>query len=221
MNNRTLLWEVGVLTVALLLIVRMLHSFVPVPSVQENLSTIVAVLFLYSPVVVLRWRRRPIDFLDHNKKQFLTSFFWAVGTILVIFPPYMGVAHLWMKWVWGFAHFVPAGFPELWNFMAYQFLLVALPEEFFFRGYLQSTLQQVFVPRWNILGVRIGWGFFITAFVFAFAHSVIALQWWHFSIFFPALLFGYLREKTGTITAPIIVHAFSNIFIDWFVRSYF
>ena len=219
--KKYLLWEAGLVTAVLLLLARVLHSFVQFPFVQTYLSTIVALLFLYGPVVVLRWRGRNVDFLDREKKHFFVSFLWAAGTILIVFPPYMGVAHLWMKFVWGFQRFVSAGFPDFWNFMAYQFLLVALPEEFFFRGYFQTTLNRVFGQPWKILGTPLGWSWILTAVVFAFAHSVISLQWWHFSIFFPALLFGYLRERTGTITAPIILHAFSNIFIDWFSRSYF
>ncbi|HPQ81946.1 MAG TPA: CPBP family glutamic-type intramembrane protease, partial [bacterium] len=42
----------------------------------------------------------------------------------------------------------------------------------------------------------------------------------HFSIFFPALVFGYLRERTGSITAPALFHAASNILMDWIARSY-
>ena len=98
--------------------------------------------------------------------------------------------------------------------------MVALPEEFFFRGYFQSTLNRVWPTRWRFLGASFGPALPITALVFAVAHSVIALQWWHFSIVFPALLFGWLREKTGSITAPILWHGAANIFMVWFLRSY-
>jgi hypothetical protein len=113
-----------------------------------------------------------------------------------------------------------AAFPNIVNVTLFQLLLVAIPEEFFFRGYFQSTIDRVFTSRKRLLGVDVGWGFLITAVVFAIAHTIVAYQWWHFSIFFPALLFGYLRLKTGSITAPILFHTASNVLMDWFSRSY-
>ncbi|MBI3540840.1 MAG: CPBP family intramembrane metalloprotease [Deltaproteobacteria bacterium] len=92
-----------------------------------------------------------------------------------------------------------------------QLFVVALPEEFFFRGYLQTILRrkyrlQVAIP--------------IASLLFAFSHSVIALQWWHFAIFFPALVFGWLREKTGGLVAPILFHALSNVAVFWIGSVY-
>ena len=205
----------------LLLIARVLYSFQSLLFFQKYLSTIVAALFLYIPVLVLWKQSRKIDFLDSGWRNCFYSLGWALLAVVVVFPPYFVLAHFWMKWVWGLSNFVLAPFPFSLDLIGYQLILVALPEEFFFRGYLQSLLSRVFPARWNVLGIRIGWGFWITAGGFAFGHRVIFLQWWHFSIFFPALLFGYLRERTGSITAPILLHAFSNLFIDWFTRCYF
>src|SRR3990167_7751116 len=113
-------------------------------------------------------------------------------------------------------HFVFFTEPLLLNL-----LVVALPEEFYFRGFLQSRFNQLWPAKWRLLGAELGWGWIVTAVIFAFAHSVLNLQWWHFSIFFPALLFGYLRERTNSLTAPILFHTFSNCFMNWFAKSYF
>ncbi|MFH0799578.1 MAG: JDVT-CTERM system glutamic-type intramembrane protease, partial [Pseudomonadota bacterium] len=120
----------------------------------------------------------------------------------------------------GMHNFQAAPFPNLLNFALVQILLVALPEEFFFRGYFQSAANAIFPGRMRFFGANIGWGLLVTAAVFAFAHSVVLYKWWHFSIFFPALVFGYLRERTGTITVPVLFHAASNILMDWITRSY-
>ena len=218
--KRTLLWETVWVTGLLLGVLHVLYSLRSVAWIQTYLTTIVAVLFLYVPVSVLSWRKRPIDFLDRNANDFFRSFGWFAGTALLIFPLFFAAAHAWMLWVWGATHFQSAPFEKLASLSAYQLLMVALPEEFFFRGYLQSTLNCLWPKRWRILGAVVGPAWIITALVFAAAHSFVVWQWWHFSIFFPALVFGWLREKTGTLTAPILWHALSNIFIDWFARSY-
>jgi membrane protease YdiL (CAAX protease family) len=38
--------------------------------------------------------------------------------------------------------------------------------------------------------------------------------------FFPSLLFGALRDRTGSIVAPILVHVACNLFMEITVRAY-
>lgn len=177
-------------------------------------------LLLYVPVL-LSWRaQQPFDFVDRSYAQFLKGFGAFALMTLLVFPPYVAVAHYWMLKIFHFQSFRAASWLTFGKPWFYQLLVVALPEEFFFRGYFQSRLNQYFKPRWRFLGISFGWGLILTALIFAFAHSVIQLKWWHFSIFFPGLLFGYLKERTGSITAPVLFHAFSNCFTVWFLQSY-
>jgi nucleoside-diphosphate-sugar epimerase len=89
--------------------------------------------------------------------------------------------------------------------------VVAFPEEFFFRGFV----EEAFSARWptpkRLFGVSFGLASLMTASLFALSHSLIALRWWHIFIFFPALLFSWLRQKTGTIWASVVFHAFQQI----------
>ena len=172
------------------------------------------------PILVLWKRDRPIDFLDRNIKSFLKSFLTFLIAAVIIFPPFLGLAHLWQIIIGGKQGFQAAPYPGWLNMTLFQLLLISLPEEFFFRGYFQSTIDLVFPKKWRFLGVDFGWGLVITAGVFAIAHTAVSYQWWHFSIFFPALLFGYLRLRTGSITAPVLFHAAANILMDWFTKSY-
>lgn len=184
------------------------------------ISILVPALLLYSPLLVFIYDKRKIDFLDYSWQQFRSGLVQFLIWTLILFPPYFLLAHLWMRHVIGMGGFQAAPLSLFTQHLVYQLLVVALPEEFYFRGYLQSRLNQIWLPQWRILGIPLGWSWIVTALLFAFAHSVIQLQWWHFSIFFPALIFGYLREKTGSITAPILFHTFSNCFMQWFTRSY-
>ncbi|MCB1214501.1 MAG: CPBP family intramembrane metalloprotease, partial [Deltaproteobacteria bacterium] len=73
---------------------------------------------------------------------------------------------------------------------------------------------------WNILGARLGPAWILTSLIFAFSHSLMTLQWWHFAIFFPGLAFGWLREKTGYLSAGILFHALSNTYAQWIFLNY-
>lgn len=185
------------------------------------MSVFVPILLLYLPFIILTLQKQPIDFVDRSLNQLWSGIAIFLIAVLVIFPPYMLGAHFWMLHVFHFDHFTSAPAKTFFNPFLYQILAVAIPEEFYFRGYLQPIMNKIWKPKWKILGADLGWGWIITALVFAFAHSVIQLKWWHFSIFFPGLVFGYLKEKTGSITAPILFHAFSNAFMSWFAASYF
>lgn len=220
-NNRSYVVELAFVTVAALVLTRGAFSLRAISIIDSMLPLIVAVVFLYLPVLVLWRRRRKIDFLDTSVLGFAKSCLAFLIAVAIVFPIFLVGAHYWQIIIYKYHGFRAAGFPDLLNAIAFQVFLVALPEEFFFRGYFQSTLNRFMRKRWNVLGVRLGYAWLVTAVVFAIAHSIVFYQWWHFSIFFPALLFGYLRERTGSITAPILFHAFSNLFMNWFARSYF
>jgi len=101
--------------------------------------------------------------------------------------------------------------PDLAILVLYHLFYVAIPEEFFYRGYFQTRLNEVFPRKWMIFGVPMGWGAVIAALFFAFGHSLVMLKWWHFATFFPGLVFAWLRERTGGVIAGAIFHAICNI----------
>ena len=82
-------------------------------------------------------------------------------------------------------------------FFALMGLVAAIPEETIFRGIMQPTLQNK-VGRWS--------GILLTALVFAVYHFLFALPQIIGKICF-GLIFGLLRERTGTLWAPAIAHA--------------
>jgi len=92
-----------------------------------------------------------------------------------------------------------------------QTLVVALPEEFFYRGYLQTRLRESYPGGKKFLGARLGPAFFLTAALFAVGHLAI-FEAWRLAVFFPALLFGWLREKTGTVLGATLLHAAFNLY---------
>jgi len=89
-------------------------------------------------------------------------------------------------------------------------------EEFVFRGYVQSRLNQAFGRPFNWFGIQFGAGLIIASVLFGFFHAfntydpaigLASLSWgWALFTTFGGLFFGILREKTGTLVAPGIAH---------------
>ncbi|HEX4417644.1 MAG TPA: CPBP family intramembrane glutamic endopeptidase [Kofleriaceae bacterium] len=92
-----------------------------------------------------------------------------------------------------------------------QWLVVGLPEELFFRGFLLKQLELRFPPRRRVLGGGIGLALVLSALAFAVIHLPKDGDPRALATFFPGLLFGWMRSATGSILAPTIAHGSSNI----------
>jgi membrane protease YdiL (CAAX protease family) len=85
-----------------------------------------------------------------------------------------------------------------------EIFVTALPEEFFYRGWLQARLKRVWPGGARIAGVVVGPAFLLTAALFRLGppgHLPGLAACWSS---FPALLFGWLRERTGTIVGSTL-----------------
>ncbi len=94
-------------------------------------------------------------------------------------------------------------------------------EEIFFRGYIQSRLNQAFGRPWRFLGVEFGLGLLASAALFGLIHVFntvdyfsgrwdFAWLWW-IPNFAAGLYFGALRERTKSIVAGGVVHGISDV----------
>ncbi len=89
-------------------------------------------------------------------------------------------------------------------------LVLPLVEEFLFRGYLQPLAERCTTRRWNVLGVEVGPGWWLTAVAFGLAHlgdGPLAAA----SRVVPGLVFGHCRAATGSIWAGWLVHLGYNL----------
>jgi membrane protease YdiL (CAAX protease family) len=151
-------------------------------------------------------------------RAFAVAFAWAVAFAAVTFVPF------WLGWRWWWAPklgFSLAVNPlNAVNEIAGQLVVIALPEEAFYRGYLQSRLDDVWAPRWSVAGARVGPGLFVAAAIFALGHLATIHQPARLAVFFPALVFGWMRARTGGIGAPVLFHAMCNVFSEALGRGY-
>lgn len=91
-------------------------------------------------------------------------------------------------------------------------LLVGVPEEVFFRGYLQTRWNRVLGKPWSIAGARVGPGLILQGLMFALCHLATG-DWTRLRVFFFALLGGWLRERSGSILGPAFYHAAANVWL--------
>ncbi len=150
-------------------------------------------------------------------RETLVALGWALLFAAVLFPPF------WLGYVfwWKPPHaFIPAPPPALGDDVLGQLLVIALPEEAFYRGFLQTAFDDAWPRRWRILGAEIGPGLLVASTVFALGHLATEVNPNRLAVFFPALLFGWLRVRTRGIGAPLLLHAMANIFASWLAHSY-
>lgn len=127
-------------------------------------------------------------------------------------PPLPGsVVHL-LEWMHVSAAGTAAHVVALVLLVVDQFLVVGLSEEFFYRGFLQTRLREVFPDGKVMFGVCFGGAFWLTQALFAVGH-LAEFHPWRLAVFFPAILFGILRERTGRLPAGIAFHALCNLAI--------
>jgi len=143
---------------------------------------------------------------------------WAVLLMILAFPPFwLGYRYYWHP----HAHFALRWPPSLFDEIGGQLVVIALPEEAFFRGYLQTSLDRVWTPRWRILGADLGPGWLVASAIFALGHLLTTIHNpARLAVFFPALLFGWLRQRTGSVGASVLFHASCNIFSATLGRGY-
>ena len=140
---------------------------------------------------------------------------FGLAAILALLLPVWFGHHLWQTRFLG-ADFVPdisrlSTLPRaLWLEIPIQIFCVALPEEFFYRGYVQTALTDKFknCPRLSRVAVPLAIG--LASLLFAASHLPSG-NFTRLLTFFPGLLFGLLRYKSDSLWAPILCHAACNL----------
>jgi membrane protease YdiL (CAAX protease family) len=149
----------------------------------------------------------------HDRRHALAGFGLSaivfLSVTIVVLVPYALVYRWWrnvtgpIQWAYAW-HGVLRDAPG-------QLLMVALPEEVFFRGYLQTALDRQFVTKVRIFGAEIGLGLLISSAIFAVGHVLTRPHPERLAVFVPSLLFGWMRARTSGVGAPIAFHAVCNL----------
>ncbi|HEY3352697.1 MAG TPA: CPBP family intramembrane glutamic endopeptidase [Polyangia bacterium] len=216
-----------------------------VPLVGKHVADLIAVTFYAVPVIAL-WRRgRDLDEYGFNLKNWRRGGLLVVAAMMVVFPAFLvaflafygavcgplqhalgvvaapglcarfhGLAGAHPAWPGGTAWAtLVAAFTQV--------VAVGLPEEFFFRGYLQGRLEEALPARRRFLGVPVGQALLLASVLFALGHYLIDFDPRRLAVFFPALAFGWMRTASGSIVPGAIFHALCNLLSDGLHRTFF
>ena len=216
----------------------------PTGLLGSNLAGVAALLFIALPDARLRARDEGWSDYGVPLHGFGDARTWrafgrgglaALAVAAVVFPLFAAAFGVWaalLPWLpaglahalapyAGTARFTPRLPPNFPLLALVQLLVVALPEEMFYRGFMQTAWRRNAPERGvTVLGARLGHGFLATQALFAVGHLVV-LEPWRLATFFPGLLFGWLRERTGDVAAPVVLHALSNLFIATLEASFY
>jgi hypothetical protein len=155
---------------------------------------------------------------------FLHSLTWALGAALLIFPAFAAAFPIYHNAHSAFS--VSLALDGLHQGTSWfdvaggQLLVVALPEEVFFRGYLQTRLRDTLPAGGTLLRPLGGLSVVVTSALFALGHFATIPFAARLAVFFPSLVFGLLRYRTGSVGASVIFHALSNLFAAALLNGY-
>jgi membrane protease YdiL (CAAX protease family) len=109
-------------------------------------------------------------------------------------------------------------------------VFVGFGEEILYRGYVLTRLNEAFGRPWQFYGAGWGWGTVIASLLFGLTHALnkvdlasghVEFTWgWGLWTFFGGFVFTYIREKTGSIVAPAIVHGLPQALVYLLIRSF-
>jgi len=122
---------------------------------------------------------------------------------------------LWLLKLCGFEaplRAVPPAHGQLLSWLLYQFLYVAVAEEVFFRGYLQSNIARLAVKMKCSRSQQNCITIILCAACFAAAHIIVQGQIASILTFLPGLILAWLFVRTKSLLAPILFHGLANTF---------
>jgi membrane protease YdiL (CAAX protease family) len=215
-----------------------------VPWINEFSPAFIASGFIFGPQIAGRWSGRPFN----SEQMGLVFQPWPkftrliLLTMLLTWPLYTAgfflfysgtcpldaplhhmqpllhpMCHAWKGWG-TFRLVVPDGF--LITALS-QVILVAFPEEIFFRGYLLSRLEERWPSHFRFWGANIGWSLIVSSMLFGIGHMLVDLNPARLAVILPGFIFGYLRLRSGSVAPGAMFHALCNLFAELLHESYF
>ncbi len=187
------------------------------PLLHQLVGALAVAAFLYVPARMLERRGQDAREAGWRFDRLGEDLLWSLGACAVILPlftlafwnsphwlsalpaplrallaPYAGAPHrLRVPFNWDFAGRVAGNGA------------VAFSEEFFYRGYLTLRFEERWGPARSALAA---------AALFALGHLLEPAPF-RLLVFFPALLFAFLRNRTGTIVGASIAHFLCNVWL--------
>jgi membrane protease YdiL (CAAX protease family) len=111
--------------------------------------------------------------------------------------------------------------PDFLQLALSQIVVVAVPEELFFRGYLMGRFEERWPSRRQLFGASVGWPLLVSSALFALGHFLVDFDATRLAVFFPGLAFAWMRSRSGSIAAGALFHALCNLLSEVLHTSFF
>jgi membrane protease YdiL (CAAX protease family) len=83
-----------------------------------------------------------------------------------------------------------------------------LVEELLFRGIIQGQLTRLWHSERTLLGLS--YANWLTSIIFTGVHFIYHPPLWAAAVLVPSLVFGYLRDRSGSVLPPMVLHGLYN-----------
>lgn len=195
------------------------------PPVHAAVGAVAVAAFLWVPLRFLERRGQDAHDAGWRFDRLGRDLAWSLGACAVILPLFTAGFVLFTRWSaslpaearWWVGPYARTQefrlrLPLTWAFAGQVAgnAAVAFSEEFFYRGYMTLRFEERRGPVWSALAV---------AALFAVGHLLTPAPW-RLAVFFPALLFAWLRNRTGTIVGAAVAHFLCNVWLLLLERSF-
>ncbi|MCA1829816.1 MAG: type II CAAX prenyl endopeptidase Rce1 family protein [Myxococcales bacterium] len=188
-----------------------------VPFVHSLTGALAVAAFLYVPVRMLEKRGQDAHDAGWRFDRLGADLAWSLGASALVLPLFTAAFWMFPRWLAVLpaalrallAPYAGAGvdfrFPFTLDFAGQVAgnAAVAFSEEFFYRGYLTMRFEERLRPVPSAL---------LAAALFAVGHLLTPAPW-RLAVFFPALLFAFLRNRTRTIVGASVCHFLCNVWL--------
>jgi membrane protease YdiL (CAAX protease family) len=135
------------------------------------------------------------------------------------FPPFAIGHHFWQTELGapGYRFVIP---PDIAITLLKNTFLIALPEEMFYRGFLEHRLERLWPTKHHIWILPLGRTVILASALFAVGHFLGEYNPARLGPFFPAFVFSALTRRSGSICGAIAYHGMSNAFSTLLFAGY-
>jgi CAAX protease family protein len=112
---------------------------------------------------------------------------------------------------------------SVWALVLSNFVGAGFGEEIFFRGYIQSRVDQSFGRPYQYLGFEFGMGLLVSSLLFGLIHALNTVDYFHGKFDFGwrmglqsiavGLFYGLIRTRTGSVLPGAIEHGLSDVLV--------
>jgi len=189
-----------------------------IPLVHNLTGALAVAAFLYLPVRMLERRGQDARAAGWRFDKLPQDVAWSLGACAVVLPLFTVAFWMFPRWLglvpdalrgliapYAGGIVRPLRVPLTLDFAGQVGgnAAVAFSEEFFYRGYMTMRFEERLRPVPAAL---------LAAALFAVGHLLTPAPW-RLAVFFPALLFAFLRNRTRTIVGASICHFLCNVWL--------